>query len=68
MGQGRQAKRLSPQQAATALSHFATTRHPLRDHAMCLLATKAGFSAPFPGFLGHFSGIVWIKSRARDAI
>ena len=45
MGQGRQAKILSPQQAKAALGHFQTTRYPLRDQAMFLLSTKAGLRA-----------------------
>lgn len=45
MGQGKQAKILSPQQAAAALRHFETTRYPLRDQAMFLLSTKAGLRA-----------------------
>lgn len=45
MGQGKQAKILSPQQAAAALRHFETAHYPLRDQAMFLLSTKAGLRA-----------------------
>lgn len=45
MGQGRQAKILSPKQEAAALRHFETTRQPLRDQALFLLSVKAGLRA-----------------------
>ncbi len=45
MGQGRQAKVLTPKQEAAVLRHLAGTRYPERDRVMFLLSVKAGLRA-----------------------
>lgn len=45
MGQGKQAKILTPQQIRTALKFLETTRYPERDRCMFLLSCKAGLRA-----------------------
>jgi integrase/recombinase XerD len=45
MGQGRQAKVLTPKQEAAVLRHLAGTRYPERDRVTFLLSVKAGLRA-----------------------
>ena len=45
MGQGRQAKVLTPKQEAAVLWHLAGTRYPERDRVTFLLSVKAGLRA-----------------------
>ena len=45
MGQGKQAKVLTPKQEAAVMGHLAGTRYPERDRVTFLLSVKAGLRA-----------------------